>query len=307
MGRPGLMNHPKFSRLIYMLGEPKPHVRGYLELLWEVAYECGEARIGDVVDIELAAGWSGEPGKLCKALLECGGEGRPGLIEEVPGEPGRYQVHDLYDHAPEYVRKRMDREQARKRSGRTLSDVRAEAALKSWENREKAASGMQTADTCSQTQANGVQTAASGMQTASLAPLTGANGTTPAPTPTPTPTQRKTPTESSCSEPSETGSEPADSPVLLIFPTVGNGPKEWGLTMAKLEEYQEAFPGVDALAECRHALQWCRDNSGRRKTAKGMPGFLTTWLAKAQNQGRGNGSRGRNGGPKRDPLEGIQL
>jgi hypothetical protein len=86
------------------------------------------------------------------------------------------------------------------------------------------------------------------------------------------------------SEPSA-GSEPPESP-LPFFPCNGEGPKEWVLSTVKLAEYAESFPGVDVLTECRHALQWCRDNPSKRKTAKGMPGFLSRWLAKSQDSGR---------------------
>jgi hypothetical protein len=71
MARPGLKNHPKFRRLVFVLKEPIPHVLGYLECLWMVAYECGDPLIGDQTDVELAAEWPGERGKLCKALSEC--------------------------------------------------------------------------------------------------------------------------------------------------------------------------------------------------------------------------------------------
>jgi hypothetical protein len=76
----------------------------------------------------------------------------------------------------------------------------------------------------------------------------------------------------------------------MEFPTVGKGSKTWGLTSAKLAEYQEAFPGVDVEAECRKARQWCIDNSTKRKTAKGMPAFLGRWLAKVQDGPRAGGS-----------------
>ena len=148
MGRPGLGNHPKFRRAMCLLSETRAHVRGHLELLWEVAYECGKPEIGDAADVELAADWQGEPGKLCQALLQCGGKGHAGFIEDIPGEPGRYQVHDLYDHAPEYVRKRVDRELARQRIGKTLSEIRAEAgrrgAAAKWTDGNRLANG----DTC---------------------------------------------------------------------------------------------------------------------------------------------------------------
>lgn len=84
--------------------------------------------------------------------------------------------------------------------------------------------------------------------------------------------------QDSCSEPAE----PA-SPPLLIFPCVGSGPKLWELTQGKVAEYRDSFPGIDVMAECRAARQWCQDNPQKRKTFGGMPGFLTRWLTKAQN------------------------
>jgi hypothetical protein len=81
MGRPGLGIHPKFKRLCAILREPRPHVRGYLELIWEVAYEAGNPMIGDAAMIEAAAEWPGEFGVLCNALLECGGSQKAGFIE----------------------------------------------------------------------------------------------------------------------------------------------------------------------------------------------------------------------------------
>ncbi len=89
------------------------------------------------------------------------------------------------------------------------------------------------------------------------------------------------------SEPGLPDSEPPapaspESPVVLTYPTVGTNSKEWGLTQAKLDEYRESFPGLDVEAECRKALQWCRDNAANRKTPNGMPKFLCRWLGKAQ-------------------------
>ena len=91
MARPGFRNHPKFRRLVHTLSEPVPHVVGYLELIWQVGYECGDSRIGDATDVELAAEYPGEPGKLCKALVDCR------LIDEIEGV---HYIHDLFDHAP---------------------------------------------------------------------------------------------------------------------------------------------------------------------------------------------------------------
>lgn len=115
MARPGLHNHPKFRRLVQLLSEPVPHVHGYLECIWLVSYENGDPFIGDQTDIELAAQWAGEPGKLCRALLTCGGGHRAGFIEPAEGSADAYQIHDLHHHAPEYVSRRKSKEEERRK------------------------------------------------------------------------------------------------------------------------------------------------------------------------------------------------
>ena len=124
MARPGLTKHPKFLRLVHMLGEPPAHVQGHLEFLWATAYEDGEPRIGDAVGVELAAGWDGKAGDLCKALLECGGPGKAGFVEEVPGEPGVFQVHDLFENAPGYVSSRFRMRRWRQRQQAVAQPLR---------------------------------------------------------------------------------------------------------------------------------------------------------------------------------------
>ncbi len=81
---------------------------------------------------------------------------------------------------------------------------------------------------------------------------------------------------------SEAASQPSEPPVL-VFPCVGTV-KEWFLFPSKLAEYREAYPGIDVLAECKKALQWCRDNTKNRKTAQGMPKFLGGWLGRNQDR-----------------------
>jgi len=99
-----------------------------------------------------------------------------------------------------------------------------------------------------------------------------------------------------CSEPSKKASEPQPSEkAVMTFTCVGTGPSEWTLTAGKLQEYRDAFPGIDVLSECRRARQWLIDNPPRRKTAKGMPRFLNSWLSRAQDRA------GRNGQPMAKP------
>src|SRR5262249_54027374 len=45
---------------------------------------------------------------------------------------GLFCVHDLYHHAPTYVRKRAEREAKRIENGQTISDVRRAAVMKRW-------------------------------------------------------------------------------------------------------------------------------------------------------------------------------
>ena len=67
-------------------------------------------------------------------------------------------------------------------------------------------------------------------------------------------------------------------PSILEFPT--NGPiRSWSLTQRQIDEWSGLYSGLDVLVECRKALAWVQAN--QRKTAKGMPRFLTSWLARA--------------------------
>jgi hypothetical protein len=298
MARPGLDRHPKFRRLCLLLQAPRSHCRGYLELLWDTAYENGDPIIGDETDVALAADFPGDPKVITQAMLNCGGAGRVGLIEEVPGRPGVYQVHDLYDHAPEYVRKRMDREAARRERGVSLEQIRSEAARQA-ANARWARDRMDGAPDGSTAVRDNASCLPDGIQRMP-------RGTTPAPAPAP---KEKTPspTEKVCSEPATPASEPPAEPspkVVMTFPIVGQKAKTWDLTESKLAEYRESFPGVDVLAECRKALQWARDTPEKRKTARGMPRILTRWLSKAQDEA----ARGRErvAGPERGSTSRVR-
>jgi hypothetical protein len=289
MARSTLFTHQKFRRLVHMLAIPEALALGCLEFLWHVSYESGNALIGDAVDVELAARWPGEHGKLCKALVDVR------LLDEV--EPGRYAVHDLLDHAPSYVAGRARREEERQKEkscancGSVFHSTEAHARF--------------CCNACRQADYNVRKR--SGV-TESDAPLRNCYARVTESYAAPTPnTQHPTPTPKEekhashvCSE-SQTGdigagtsAEPREagkhheenkepSPIVLTFPTVGKRRKEWHLCESKLTEYRESFPDLDVLAECRKALQWCRDNPTKRKTATGMPPFLTRWLGKAQN------------------------
>jgi hypothetical protein len=96
-----LLDHRKFLRLARLLAEPKAHVLGYLMLMWRRGYQTGNPLLGDALDVEAAAEFTGEPGKFATAAHSAG------FIDKLPDE--RYRIHDLWDHAPEWARKRMAR------------------------------------------------------------------------------------------------------------------------------------------------------------------------------------------------------
>ena len=129
MARPTLKNNPKYLLLIRELraqGITASHVRGLLEELWDSCHECGNPLIKSARHVEAAAGWEGEPGVLCAALVGTKEEG--GFLDQ--NEDGSFQVHDYWDHAPDYVRKRAAREADRQAKGKSLSELRAEAGAR---------------------------------------------------------------------------------------------------------------------------------------------------------------------------------
>jgi hypothetical protein len=107
------MRHRKFARLARLIGS-EVLARGHLELLWEVAYENGDDLVGDAGDLEHLVKWTGETGNLASALVESG-------FVDLDGD--RYRVHDLWDHAPDYVRKRRQRESERQTKGSGLQSL----------------------------------------------------------------------------------------------------------------------------------------------------------------------------------------
>lgn len=77
--------------------------------------------------------------------------------------------------------------------------------------------------------------------------------------------------------------EPPPVETVLEFPVTGPGGGVWFLDQRQINDWALLFPGVDILAECRKALAWVQTN--QRKTAKGMPRYLTGWITRAVNRG----------------------
>lgn len=117
MARPSIWTHRKFVRLCRLLGAEYKAI-GVLECIWKNAYTDGEELIGSSEDVEFLVGWDGEPGACAAALVDSG-------FVDV-SDNGGLRVHDLMDHAPDYVRKRRTRElerRAKADNDRSLSDI----------------------------------------------------------------------------------------------------------------------------------------------------------------------------------------
>lgn len=125
MALSGLTKNRKFLRLCAAIGDDA-RAFGSLSLIWDSCHEAADDHLGEAEDVEAMARWRGEPGALCAALLNAGGPGRAGFIEPDP-ERGGYRVHDYFVHAPDYVKRRVERALARQERGETISAIRSAA------------------------------------------------------------------------------------------------------------------------------------------------------------------------------------
>lgn len=123
MARPGLHQHRKFLRLAERIGGAAL-ARGILEMLWEPAYDSGDDFLGDAMDIWIRCGKppSINAEDLTAALEECAFID----VDETDG----YRIHDLFDHMPPNVARRVEREAVRLERGVTISQLRKQAGRK---------------------------------------------------------------------------------------------------------------------------------------------------------------------------------
>lgn len=271
MARPGLTGHRKFRRLARALGSVIV-ARGALELLWEPSYETGDDYVGTTDDIEALVGWTGDRGVLTRALAEAGAPEGYGFIDpidpttvstvrEVLPLPIRhplpaeavYRIHDLWHHAPEYVKKRRERELDRQQKEAPKHERR------------------RTADT-------GGHFDRSADQPRRL-------DRTLAPAPAPALAPAPAPLEEECAEPLRDSTPESTSPVFLEFPITGADGPTWRLREVQVAEWEQLYETLDVRQACRSALGWVKASPGRRKTKAGMARFLNGWCARAVNRG----------------------
>ena len=52
----------------------------------------------------------------------------------------------------------------------------------------------------------------------------------------------------------------------------------WTISQSMIEDWSRSFPNLEVRAQILGAVAWLEANPKKRKTAKGMPRFLTSWL-----------------------------
>lgn len=102
MAKESLLTHRKFRRLCSLLRSNPAHVLGHLEMLFLSAHMAGSPDFANAPLLEAAAYWEGKAGQLAQAMREAG------FLDKGRGHA--LTLHDYWDHAPEYVKKRLARQ-----------------------------------------------------------------------------------------------------------------------------------------------------------------------------------------------------
>lgn len=74
---------------------------------------------------------------------------------------------------------------------------------------------------------------------------------------------------------------------IIAIPATGN--LEFPVSQKMADEFSKAYPAVDIAQELRAMRVWAISNPTLRKTIRGMPRFINSWLAKTQNRTGTNG------------------
>lgn len=70
-------------------------------------------------------------------------------------------------------------------------------------------------------------------------------------------------------------------PALYELPTNKND-TFYPVTQKDIEEWSNLYPAVDIDQQIRNMLGWLKSNPTKRKTMKGMPRFINSWLSREQ-------------------------
>lgn len=247
---------PKFSDILRELQIKKYEGIGILESLWHLtAKQAPQGNIGRWSDRQIASALDWDkttPEELIDALVVTK------WLER--SEEHRLIVHDWHDHADDSIRKMLKYQDLQFLSRQNGESQRISENLR--EGSDKSGG--------SQPKPENIALAGARIaRSQSLKPKPEENTDSLEPEiPASQPAQRQPPP----------APDPNDPPIL-IFPTVGPV-KFWELRASKLAEWQSTYPTINCEQTAMIALQWCRDNPGKRKTAKGMTRFLGSFFTR---------------------------
>lgn len=77
----------------------------------------------------------------------------------------------------------------------------------------------------------------------------------------------------------------ATPPAIGTIPLVDGS--NWPFSQEDVDEWKEAYPAVDVLQQLREMKAWCNAHANRKKTKRGIRGFITAWLGREQDKGSG--------------------
>jgi len=255
--------HHKFLKLKRRLSVPHYVVVGVLESIWHIGcVSCLDGAIGKLSNEDIAAAieWPGDADLLIRHLVECG------WLDEHPEH--RLLIHHWDQHCPNFVKGNLRKHRKTFANNQAAIAPCLSTVLKQ-PAQSKTPSSIQDIDD---------------QLTEKVLPKQPAKATCPE-----QPAQSILPpnlTKPNLTKPNQTtmsrvtsGNPECPVPPVLTFPCAGK-PSEYHLTDAQIDEWISLYAGVNVLAECKKALGWIRAQS-KRKTARGMPKFLTSWLGRA--------------------------
>lgn len=83
-----------------------------------------------------------------------------------------------------------------------------------------------------------------------------------------------------CAEP-----QAADAPPVISLPL--NDGTFYDVSENDRAKWSQLYPNVDVLQQLRNMAGWCDANPSKRKTRNGIKRFITSWLARERDTGRG--------------------
>lgn len=291
MARPTLFSSVKFGLAQRRLNCSAPLLLGHLEFMWSTANESGNPVFQTWEHVEIAAKWDGEPGVFAKILSDSGSN----FLDR--GEGDCFFIHDYWDHAPDYVRKRFLRERQRMENAKKFQD--SDRSL-TGQRQTTADNGRPPAPAPTPTPNIKI---CSELPKAAVAEPLASDGVEPDKTTTPHhEPEAATPIGGSLFIPSE--SKPflthkgpyrvRDEDVHSWFPVRGcKDPRGWpffhehGLQLVerfKMDNGDAAYVEQFITAQLPKAVGWLKDRPTRTKTPKGMPAFLATWMESGLNR-----------------------